>query len=186
MSSALDDSNAAGGAKPAGGKQALLRRAWRSAAWIVSAPLRVFPREEIAKSASAIATVVGVLKRGPRPGPTVTVIDDRTFDLEATAFRQGLSVSQLEALLRRRRRASARFAYLAFGMGWLCFGAWLYRLTHGEWSAGFLVTAVEFVPFCLVFFLLAFKSGLENYQLRTRRRASVMEYLRTSESFWPS
>lgn len=109
------DSNAAGGAKPAGGKQALLRRAWRSAAWIVSAPLRVFPREEIAKSASAIATVVGVLKRGPRPGPTVTVIDDRTFDLEAMAFRQGLSVSQLEALLRRRRRASARFAYLALG-----------------------------------------------------------------------
>jgi len=26
-----------------------------------------------------------------------------------------------------------------------------------------------------VFFLLAFKSGLENYQLRTRRLASVMK-----------
>jgi hypothetical protein len=48
-----------------------------------------------------------------------------------------------------------------------------------------VLPAVEFAPFCLVFFLVAFLSGLENYQLRTRRLATAWEYLNNSGRFWP-
>jgi hypothetical protein len=37
-----------------------------------------------------------------------------------------------------------------------------------------------------VFFLLAFKNAWLNWQLRTRRFGSAMEYLTTAEHFWPN
>jgi hypothetical protein len=86
----------------------------------------------------------------------------------------------------RRRRGAAVFAYIAFGLGWLFFAGWIYRLATIPWTGGFVVTAVEFLPFVLVFFLQAFKSALQNFQIRTRRLATPGEYLRTRDAFWPS
>jgi hypothetical protein len=40
-------------------------------------------------------------------------------------------------------------------------------------------------PACAVFFLLAFRFGLENYQIRQRRKVGVLEFLGTSDGFWP-
>jgi hypothetical protein len=167
-------------------KKGLGGRLWGGTLWIASAPLRLLPREEIVKNADLIRGLIDDVKRGHRRRQTLRVVDDRSFDMAATAFYQGVSVMDLEALLWRRRRSTARAAYIAFGFGWLFFLGWLYRLTHTQWSAGFILTALQFAPFCAVFFLLAFKSALENYQIRTRRLASAMEYLQTNESFWPS
>jgi len=49
-----------------------------------------------------------------------------------------------------------------------------------------LIAGLEFVPFCGLFFLLAFKNAWQNWQLRRRRLGSAMEYLTTGEPFWPS
>ena len=40
-------------------------------------------------------------------------------------------------------------------------------------------------PFCAVFFLLAFKNAWQNWQLRTGRLGSALDYLTTTERFWP-
>ena len=48
-----------------------------------------------------------------------------------------------------------------------------------------MVLSVEFLPFCLLFFLVAFNNALLNFQIRMRRLATWRDYLLTSESFWP-
>jgi hypothetical protein len=46
--------------------------------------------------------------------------------------------------------------------------------------------AYYFMPFCAIFFLLAFRSALQNFQARTRTPAKAGQCLATSEPFWPS
>jgi hypothetical protein len=148
--------------------------------------VRAFPAEEVVKSGRWIAALFGWLRWGRTRAGQVDVGADRRFDLAATAYRYGASVAQLEAVLAARQRATARFAYLAFGLGWLFFLAWLYRAATMPWTTGHVLPLLEFAPFCLVFFLVAFRAALQNFQIRTRRLARASEYLRTSESFWPS
>ena len=45
------------------------------------------------------------------------------------------------------------------------------------WTVNATLTALQFTPACAVFFLLAFRFALENYQIRKRRKVTVMEYL---------
>jgi hypothetical protein len=52
------------------------------------------------------------------------------------------------------------------------------------WTANATMTALQFTP-CAVFFLLAFRFGLENYQIRMRRKVTAMEYLGAASGFWP-
>jgi len=53
------------------------------------------------------------------------------------------------------------------------------------WTAMRVVLAVEFLPFCALFFLLAFYNALLNFQIRIGRTASWREYLSTKEPFLP-
>jgi hypothetical protein len=92
---------------------------------------------------------------------------------------------RIAELLWRRRRESARTAYLSFGLGWLSFFAWLVRAATTPWTSGHLLPVIEYAPFCVIFFLVAFRSALQNYQIRTRRLATASEYLQTPNSFWP-
>ena len=65
------------------------------------------------------------------------------------------------------------------------FAAWLYRLVTVTWTVNATLTALQFTPACAVFFLLAFRFALENYQIRQRRKVGVLEFLGTSDGFWP-
>jgi len=162
---------------------AWIGRAWRRVSWI-GIPFRSFPRGEIVAGARLIGDLAGAFWRGVADD-RFRLGEDRVFDVRATAFLHGMTEAQLEALLWRRRKETARAAYLAFGLGWLSFGAWVGRAAMMPLTSGQFLPAIEFAPFCLVFFLLAFKSALLNFQIRTRRLASAMEYLRTSDAFWP-
>ena len=59
------------------------------------------------------------------------------------------------------------------------------RHCRTRWTISRMVLSVEFLPFCVLFFLVAFYNALLNFQIRTRRQATWREYLLTSESFWP-
>ena len=83
-------------------------------------------------------------------------------------------------------RQTTRMAYLAFVGGWLIFAWWLWQALTTPWSAGRMILGLEFIPFCAVFFLTAFKNAWQNWQLRTGRLGSAMDYLTTTEPFWPS
>ena len=83
-----------------------------------------------------------------------------------------------------RQGATARNARIFLTLGVLFFLAWLYRLLTMRWTTSATLTALQFTPACLVFFLLAFRFALENYQIRMRRKVTVMEYLdRVAEAF---
>lgn len=160
-------------------------RLWRGTKWLAASPFEAFQKDEIVENARLIGALGAARKGGSPANGRFRVHLDRSFDLAATAFLHGVSVPQLETLLRRRQKETARTAYLAFGLGTLCFIGWLLRAWLVPWTGSSLVQALEFLPFCLFFFLMAFKSALENFQLRTRRLATASEYLRTEERFWP-
>jgi peptidoglycan/LPS O-acetylase OafA/YrhL len=162
---------------------AWIGRARRGLSWI-GIPFRSFPRGEIVAGARLIGGLAAVLWRGVEDDRFRTG-EDKVFDVRATAFLHGMTEAQLEVLLRRRRKETARASYLAFGLGWLSFAAWVGRAATVPWTSSQFLPALEFAPFCLVFFLLAFKSALLNFQIRMRRLVSAVEFLRTTEAFWP-
>ncbi len=175
----------AGSQSPGRRTKAVAGTLWGGARWLVSMPLRHFPRDEIRKNAALIGSLFEVVKRRPERAAGLRVTDGRSFDLEATAFEQGIAVWQLEVLLVRRQRTTARYAYISFALGWLFFAGWVYRLSSIEWSPGVALPALEFAPLCVAFFLYAFKTALQNYQIRTRRVATATEFLQTKDAFWP-
>jgi ABC-type multidrug transport system fused ATPase/permease subunit len=110
---------------------------------------------------------------------------DRLIDLRAFAEERGLSEGQARGLLAKRRRETAVAAYACFVFGWLSFFFLLYRVATVPWTSGALVVTLEFSPFSVLFFLMAFKFALDNFRLRKLRHATAGEFLTTNEPFWP-
>ena len=126
------------------------------------------------------------LRSGDRGAPSRIRLDESgEFDLDAMAFLHGQGRRTFEGTLAKRRRSTARNAWIFFGLGVMFFVAWLYRLPTMTWTVNATLTALQFTPACAVFFLLAFRFALENYQIRERRKVSVLEFLATSDGFWP-
>jgi len=144
------------------------------------------PWRRIEQSIAAIRGEIADLAAGGRPGASRMRLDESgAFDVEASAFLHGRRRSTFEDLLAARRRSTARNAWILFGLGVLFFLGWLWRLMTMAWTVNATLTALQFTPACAVFFLLAFRFGLENYQIRMRRRVTVMEYLTAPSGFWP-
>jgi hypothetical protein len=107
------------------------------------------------------------------------------FDLRATAFSMGMTVGQLERRLADRRRQTAMMAYLLGVLGLVAFAAWLIKVISTPEAAGRLVIAMDFLPLCALFMLLAFYQAMVNFQIRAGRTAGWREYLTTDQGFWP-
>jgi hypothetical protein len=161
------------------------RRFLRTVFRLTGNPLAAVPREEIVRTGRLIRELAAHLRTGSVRADRLYFRDDRTIDLAATAFANGINVAALDDLLVRRQHESARAAWLAFGLGWVFFVLFLLRATAAALTVSHLMPLLEFLPFCVVFFLLAFRSGLRNFQLRERRLATAAEYLTASQGFWP-
>ncbi|MGB5084166.1 MAG: hypothetical protein WBO09_06055 [Methylocystis silviterrae] len=169
-----------------GKRPSMFGRTWRGVKRLGAPATRAFPKDEVVEGGRAIGRLIAAVRQG-RPGdPRFRLHEDRRFDLEATAFLHGLSAHQLEAVLWRRQRQTAVAAYIAFGFGWVFFLLWLFKAATTPWSSWRILPVLEFAPFCVFLFLIAFRSALQNYQIRTRRLATAGEYLDTSGQFWPS
>jgi hypothetical protein len=158
---------------------------WRRARWVASLPLRYFPSREIGENAGLIRSLFQAATSRPYSASGLIQGDGKSFDLAATAFTQGISIWELEKALARRQQTTAIVAYIAFALGWLCFIALVYRLLEMDWNSGSVLTALEFAPLCVAFFLYAFKTALQNNQIRTRRLVTAREYLSANDRFWP-
>ena len=142
--------------------------------------------EDIRESGRMIRGLSAALRQGPADPPRIYADTDHRLDLAATAFSYGLSVASLKERVVQRRRQTTHLAYLSFAGGWLVFALWLWQALSTPWSAGRMILGLEFIPFCAAFFLLAFKNAWQNWQLRTGRLGSAMDYLTTTKPFWPS
>ena len=170
----------------AANKRSIVGRVWRGALWLGGWPAEAVGISEIRENAELIAAFSSMLKAAPSKDQRLYLDQERQIDLRATAFSCGVSEARLAMQLARRRRQTAFAAYVAFGLGCLFVLGWLWRALGSPWTAFRLVSAIEFLPFCGIFFLLAFYNALQNFQLRTGRMATWREYLTTSELFWPS
>ncbi len=140
----------------------------------------------IDESMAAIRRDFDDLRVGQRAGASRMRLDEAgAFDLDASAFLHGQRRAAFEDALAIRQVSTARNAWIFLGLGTAFFLGWLYRLMTMTWTANATLTALQFTPVCGVFFLLAFRFGLENYQIRMRRKVTVMEYLSAPHGFWP-
>ena len=140
---------------------------------------------EIAEGAGFITHLLRLVRSSPAGDRRLRVDGEGRVELEATAFLYGMTVEGLLREIAVRRRQTARSAYLSFGVGSIFLLLWLATALHLRMNSARLASAVEFMPFCLLFFLLAFKSAWRNWQLRTHHVGSALAYLTTSEPFLP-
>jgi len=153
---------------------------WWSAGAIDWAGLR-----DLSRGASLIRDLCARLNNGSPRDPRFRTSEDREFDLEATAFLHGISVFDLRERLAVRRRQTARIAYVSFALGSLSLIAWMCVAFLSSWTVERAAVTLEFLPFCALFFLVAFYNALLNFQIRIGRLASWREYLASNERFWP-
>jgi hypothetical protein len=141
---------------------------------------------QIDENMTAIRRDLHDLSAGRQPSASRMRPDETgVFDLDAAAFLHGQRRAAFEDALTVRQGSTARNAWICLGLGALFFLGWLYRLMTMTWTANTTLTALQFTPACAVFFLLAFRFGLENHQIRMRRKVTAMEYLGAASGFWP-
>ena len=149
------------------------------------------PREalslaEIRHNGRIIRNLSSMVRRGPAEPPKIYVDEAQHLNLDATAESHGIDEPALRARIAQRRRQTARMAYLTFAVAWLIAGWWFWQAWTAHWTAGHMIVGLEFIPFAGLFFLLAFKNAWQNWQLRRGQLGSAMDYLATTEPFWPS
>ncbi len=173
------------GEMPTVQRRGWFRRTLGGAGWLMAAPGAWFGAGAISDGGSAIGGLSAAARSRAKRDRRFKTADRGVFDLEATAFSYGVSVSALEARLAARRRQTMLLAYAFFGIGFVFLAGWLWSALMAPFTGGRLLAAIEFLPFCGVFFLMAFYNALINFQIRTGRTVSWREYLTTEEAFFP-
>ena len=166
-------------------RRSLFGRVFRGIGWLSAGPVGWVGLRGISRGASFIRNLATVLRAGAQRHPRFPASEDGGYDLEATAFLCGISLFELQRRLQVRQRQTARIAYATFALGCIFLTAWICEALVSPWTAMRVILALEFLPFCALFFLLAFYNALLNFQIRVGRSAGWLEYLSTDKSFWP-
>jgi len=140
--------------------------------------------EEIARGAGLIRELAERL-RAPQDRDLPIAGPDGRVDARETAFLIGVTEKELLERWEARRRNTARLAWACFLLGWILLAVWAWRSMAAPSPLGWLLSGLQVLTFCGVLFTLAFRSAWQNWQLRTRRMGTVVEFLRSPESFWP-
>ena len=72
-----------------------------------------------------------------------------------------------------------------FALACLFLIGWVHAALDTPLSLSRIMLAIDFLPFCALFFLIAFYNALINFQIRSGRRATWREYLLTDRGFLP-
>ena len=158
---------------------------WRGAKSTAAAPLSTLQIEQIRQNALLIRDLARKLRRRTISDPHVPRTEDGQLDLLGTGFDLGLSPRALQARIASRRRHTARLAYASLMLGCVFVIVWIYHALTSRSGGPRIIGALQFVPFCAIFFLVAFKNAHVNWQLRTGQLGSAIDYLRSPEPFWP-
>ena len=167
-------------------KRPFFGKLFHGTGWLMAAPFAWTGAYRIKRSWSLIGDLVGIIRTGPARDKRFKTEGQSALDLQATAFNYGMPVCQLEAMLAARRTQTARIAYSALALGLLFLIGWMWHALSSPWTTTRVTSALYFLPFCAVFFLMAFYNALLNFQIRSGKLASWHEYLATSDGFWPS
>jgi hypothetical protein len=166
-------------------RRSRFRRALGGIGWLFQSPAEWLGWRSI----SAGADAVGRLYRGTRAGQKrdrrFKTQESYIFDLVGTAFAYGISPEELERRLAARRRQTAILSYALFLMACGFVLAWACVALRTISGGGRVVLLLQFLPFCILFYLMSFYQALINFQIRTGRAANWREYLTTEDGFLP-
>jgi len=154
--------------------------------WLFATPFVWSGAHRIKRGWSSIDDLFRLVRAGPGRDDRFKTADRGTFDLHATAVSYGIPVHHLEARLAARRVQTARIAYATFALGWLFLVGWIWDALSSAWTVTRITSTLYFLPFCVLFFLVALYNALQNYQIRSGRLATWREYLATPDRFWPN
>ena len=163
----------------------VFRKTVRGARWLMGGGSDWADVRSIRKGATLIGELAQASRSGTPAKERVFVNDDRVLDLRATAFSQGMTEAALVRRLEERRRQTARIAWGTFVLAALFLVGWVHAALHTPLTLSRIMLAVDFLPFCGLFFLIAFYNALINFQIRSGRRATWREYLMTDHGFLP-
>jgi len=170
---------------PAPKARSWFRKTVHGVRWLAATPADWLGTSRLSNGVSLIGRLASAARAGGGRDQRFRVEDRGAFDLQATAFSYGVSAAALEARLASRRRQTAVLAYALFALAWIFLLAWMRSALHAPLNGPRLLVALEFLPFCCLFFLLSFYNALINFQIRMRRSAGWREYLTTDEAFFP-
>ena len=166
-------------------RRSIFGKFFRGVGWLSASPIHWMGVKSIRRGASFIGELADRAKAPSRRDPRFKTAEAGQFDLQATAFSMGMTVYQLERQLAARRRQTALTSYVFGALGSVFLLVWFLKVISTPMMGGRLVLAVDFLPLCLLFLLLAFYQALINYQIRVGRAAGWREYLLTENAFWP-
>lgn len=141
--------------------------------------------DDIRGGGRLISHLIKIVQQGPRVDPRLRLDTRRQIDVVGTAAAFGHSPSEFQAHMMARREETRRTALGSFVLAWVFLILWAFETLFFSWQGSRLLAALEFLPFCTALFLYAFRSAWLNWQIRTGRLGSAMEYLTTEEPFWP-
>jgi hypothetical protein len=166
-------------------RRSFFGKVFRGTGWLAAGPVDWAGARRIRRGWSFIGDLISILRGGPARDKRFKTKDGGAFDVRATAFSYGMSVPELEVRLQSRRLQTARIAYATFSLAWLFLLGWIWHAVASPLAAMRVTSALYFLPFCALFFLIALYNALLNFQIRIGRLASWREYLATTEKFWP-
>ena len=167
------------------GRRSIFGKTVRGAGWLAAGPKDWMGTQHIGRGAAFIAHLARLLRHGPPQNDRFRTEAEGGFDLRATAFLYGVTPDELAFRLSVRRRQTARIAYSTFALACLFLLAWLWQALASPRTASRIASTIEFLPFCGLFFLVAFYNALLNFQIRTGRATGWLEYLMTKQPFLP-
>ena len=166
-------------------RRSIFGKFFRGVGWLSASPIHWMGVKSIRRGASFIGDLAERAKAPSNRDSRFKTAEAGQFDLQATAFSMGMTVSQLERHLLARRRQTALTSYAFGALGGVLLVVWFLKVVSTPMIGGRLVLAVDFLPPCLLFLLLGFYQALINYQIRVGRTAGWREYLITEDAFWP-
>lgn len=161
------------------------RRSWfRRSAGFVAEPFRVHA-SEVGEGWAFIGTLWQAI-RMPRAQTRLIRLDEAgRFDTAAMASDALVSESEIKLRLDNRQRETSWQAKIYLLGGVCALAAWFYEIvTHGITG----MNPIDVVWFLLAVCLLlsfAFFNAFVNWQIRTRRLGTVLQFFMAEESWWP-
>lgn len=166
-------------------RRSWFRRTLGGVAWLSAAPVDWMGWRTISGGAALLGRLYQRTRASRRRDSRFKMGEGRAFDVAATAFAHGITQEELERRLGARRRQTATLAYGMFGLACMFVLAWVCVALRTASDGGRVVLLLEFLPFCLLFYLMSFYQALINFQIRTGRAAGWREYLSTDGGFLP-
>lgn len=157
----------------------------RGFAWLSGAPADWMGWRTISAGAALLGRLYQKTRGSERRDSRFKTAGGRVFDAPGTAFAYGINVQEFERRLGARRRQTATLAYVMFALACFFVLAWVHVALRTASGGGRLVLLLQFLPFCVLFYLMSFYQALINFQIRTRRTAGWHAYLTTEDGFLP-